>query len=47
MYYYHYKGRGNWKRMAQVTECKTGKITKVVDRYAVAVNKEGIIVGDL
>jgi len=24
-----------------------GKITKVIDRYAVAVKKEGIIVGDL
>jgi len=24
-----------------------GKITKVIDRYAVAVKKEGIIIGDL
>jgi len=31
--------------MARITECKTGKITKV--RYVVAVKKEGIIVGDL
>jgi len=31
--------------MARVTECETGKITKV--RYVVAVKKEGIIIGDL
>jgi len=47
MCYYHYKGCGNWRKMAQVTECETGKITKVIDRYAVAVKKEGIIVSDL
>jgi len=45
MCYYRYKGCGNWRRMARVTECETGKIMKV--RYAVAVKKEGIIVGDL
>jgi len=45
MCYYCYKGCGNWRRMAQVTECETGKIMKV--RYAVAVKKEGIIVGNL
>jgi len=33
--------------MAWVTECETGKITKVIDRYAVTVKKEGIIMGDL
>jgi len=47
MCYYHYKGCGNWRRTARVLECKTGKITKVIDRYAVAVKKEGIIVDNL
>jgi len=45
MCYYRYKGCGNGRRTARVTECETGKIMKV--RYVVAVKKEGIIVGDL
>jgi len=43
---YVFKGCSNW-RMARVTECKTGKIMKVIDRYAVAMKKERIIIGDL
>jgi len=43
MCHYCYKGFSNWRRTAQVTECELG--TKV--RYAVAVKKGGIIVGDL
>jgi len=46
MCYYCYKGCGNWRRMPQVTECETGKILKLIGRYAVAVKKERIIVGD-
>jgi len=43
MCYYRYKGCGYLRGTAQVTECKKGNITL----YAVAVKKEGIIVGDL
>jgi len=30
MCYYRFKGCGNWRRMAWVTECETGKITSQV-----------------
>jgi len=49
MCYYCYKGCGNWRKTARVTECETGKIMKI--RYTVAgkavAEKEGIIGGDL
>jgi len=41
-----HEGCDNWRRMPRVTECETGKITKVIDRYAVAVKKKKIITDD-